>query len=327
MVLQRKKEHEQEIKDIELSLETQPRDSKFSSQLIVLMQKEENMLRNDTLSPASTAAANELLVKINEMLNAETRKFFRKNVQANIKKWTNQENKLTKERARLHQDIINDARIGRLDASSTNDVVKPPISLSDAIKREEARLIEDYNRNWFEYEGFNLKEAFKSQTAKVNADWETHETSITDEYNNKRKLLTKDENQVLSNVASKTSSPDGFDSRWQHPEKQKTLIHTAPVLSPSKKEQVSVSNKVKKTGSKTSNDIANQIELERIERVYSETMQSLAKQKQTAVLWMDRQSIRLHAQLNEVKDERSFLSNLLHNHNNDYDNLIKFLSK
>ena len=59
------------------------------------MQKEENMLRNDTLSPASTAgipflfflatytlllipiAANELLVKINEMLNAETRKFFR----------------------------------------------------------------------------------------------------------------------------------------------------------------------------------------------------------------------------------------------------------
>lgn len=135
MVLQRKKEHEQEIKDIgiislitvrynltyslaylplELSLETQPRDSKFSSQLIVLMQKEENMLRNDTLSPASTAgipflfflatytlllistAANELLVKINEMLNAETRKFFRKNVQANIKKWTNQENKLTK---------------------------------------------------------------------------------------------------------------------------------------------------------------------------------------------------------------------------------------
>ena len=99
---------------IELSLETQPRDSKFSSQLIVLMQKEENMLRNDTLSPASTAgipflfflatyplllvpkAANELLVKINEMLNAETRKFFRKNAQANIKKWTNQENKLTK---------------------------------------------------------------------------------------------------------------------------------------------------------------------------------------------------------------------------------------
>ena len=114
------------------------------------------------------------------------------------------------ERARLHQDIINDARTGRLDASSTNDAVKPTISLSDAIKREEgdtysficlltyfltysliARLIEDYNRNWFEYEGFNLKEAFKSQTAKVNADWETHETSITDEYNNKRKLLTK----------------------------------------------------------------------------------------------------------------------------------------
>ena len=41
------------------------------------------------------------------------------------------------ERARLHQDIINDARNGRLDASSTNDVVKSPISLSDAIKREE----------------------------------------------------------------------------------------------------------------------------------------------------------------------------------------------
>ena len=54
-----------------------------------------------------------------------------------------------------------------------------------------ARLIEDYNRNWFEYEGFNLQEAFKSQTAKVNADWATHEGSITDEYNSKRSVLTK----------------------------------------------------------------------------------------------------------------------------------------
>ncbi len=185
------------------------------------------------------SAANELLGKINEMLNAETRKFFRKSVQANIKKWTNQENKLTKgaltcllthsyllalslilthspmcyfliERARLHQDVINDARNGRLEASITNDVGKSNIPLSEIIKREEgkaglmlytlthslthsflARLIEDYNRNWFEYEGFNLKEAFKSQTAKVNADWQIHETSITDEYNNKRKQLCK----------------------------------------------------------------------------------------------------------------------------------------
>ena len=74
-VLQRKKEHEKEIKDtgmsclthslthsltysfLELSLETQPRDSKFSSQLVLLMQKEETMLRNDSLSPASTTGA------------------------------------------------------------------------------------------------------------------------------------------------------------------------------------------------------------------------------------------------------------------------------
>lgn len=26
--------------------------------------------------------------------------------------------------------------------------------------------------------------------------------------------------------------PDTQENRWQHPEKQKTLIHTAPVLSP-----------------------------------------------------------------------------------------------
>ena len=178
----------------------------------------------------------------------------------------------------MHQDVINDARNGRLETSITNDVGKSNIPLSEIIKREEgkaefmlihnfitlthsrtysflARLIEDYNRNWFECEGFNLNEAFKSQTAKVNADWQIHETSITDEYNSKRKQLCKvvfthsthyfpsyfpshlqDENHISSNASSKTSSPDGLDSRWQHPEKQKTLIHTAPVLSPSKKE-------------------------------------------------------------------------------------------
>ena len=46
---------------LELSLETQPRDSKFSSQLVLLMQKEENMLRNDSLSPASTVGTSQLL--------------------------------------------------------------------------------------------------------------------------------------------------------------------------------------------------------------------------------------------------------------------------
>ena len=36
----------------------------------------------------------------------------------------------------------------------------------------------------------------------------------------------------MKNITTIIPEPDEQGSRWQHPEKQKTLIHTAPVLSP-----------------------------------------------------------------------------------------------
>jgi hypothetical protein len=56
------------------------------------------------------------------------------------------------------------------------------IVTAEALNEESLRLEEDYNRNFLMYEGFNLSEAFKSQSSKVDKDWGVHELALADDY-------------------------------------------------------------------------------------------------------------------------------------------------
>jgi hypothetical protein len=92
---------------------------------------------------------------------------------------------------------------------------------------EGLRLEAYYNLHWKELEGFNLQEALSLQRAKVDSEWEKHESLLLSNYLTKR--------QALTGVSSPDMSPkanDREDTRWHSPEKQKALINTAPVLSP-----------------------------------------------------------------------------------------------
>lgn len=93
----------------------------------------------------------------------------------------------------------------------------------------------DYCANWFAFENYNLQQAFRSQSARVESDWQSHEAVVLGEFRSrKEKLLGVAESGSASSPASYH-----HDHRWQHPEKQKTLIHTAPVLTPTKQQAAS----------------------------------------------------------------------------------------
>lgn len=113
-------------------------------------------------------------------------------------------------------------------SNSSMPVKKGALKAAD-MEEEAARLEEDYNKNFLLYEGFNLSEAFKSQAAKVDKDWRVHEQALVDDYRTRRRAITGfDEPKG----ASMLLAIDDQEIRWQHPEKQKTLIHTAPVFTP-----------------------------------------------------------------------------------------------
>jgi hypothetical protein len=69
---------------------------------------------------------------------------------------------------------------------------------------------------------------------KIERDWSLHEKSLRDDYDEKRGRITGSSEKT--NGKSTKEDPDTNSnaiSRWQNNEKQRTLVHTCPVLSPS----------------------------------------------------------------------------------------------
>lgn len=216
------KSHYMQRIQLELSLETSPRDSKYSNSLVDMMKREESTVISNT----NSASLNDLSARIDEMLRQETQLYFLKAVEQNIKKWQNLLVKLEKDRTRSKQDAGDSYLKLHLHQSQSQPAVD--------LDAESKRLEEDYNRNWRKYEEFNLQEAFKAQAARIESDWAMHEAELIREYTEAQSKLTGSTlaSTQFSSKEDQWRSHDSHDNRWQHPEKQKTLIHTSPVLTP-----------------------------------------------------------------------------------------------
>jgi hypothetical protein len=97
---------------------------------------------------------------------------------------------------------------------SVKSLTKNSTNLID-LDLENLKLEQEYNDNWSNHEGFNLEEAFKLQNIKIETEYKVFEKSLTSK---------------LGSIADTS----GVDPRWHHPEKQRRLVHTAPVMSPSR---------------------------------------------------------------------------------------------
>ena len=220
---------------LELTLETTPRDSRYSNSLVNLMKCEEAAVRD-----GGNSLSSDITRRVDEALAQETHKFFAKTCAQNIKRWKALSQKLERERDKqrgiLMEQISRAGKNVQPTAARKGGSLTPArkeMYTSDDLEDEALRLEEDYNRNFLQYEGFNLTEAFKSQAAKVDKDWAVHELALAEDYKTRRRQITGDDgSRDVVKTGAKQQDNDQENSRWQHPEKQKTLIHTAPVLVP-----------------------------------------------------------------------------------------------
>ena len=185
--------------DIELQLETAGQDTKFSTSLSALMQREDQLLRNGTPS-------NDIRQKIDVNLERETIQYYSQVLKSHLSLWINYYTKLKQ-------------LIPSLPVSECND--KRSLLNEDDLELENLRLQAEYNRNYLSHESFNLNEAFALQAHKIETEYSTIEKSLS------LKLGR------LNHSYNKSSMNSNEVSKWYHPEKQRRLIHTAPVLSPS----------------------------------------------------------------------------------------------
>lgn len=246
--------HHMQLNQIDLNLETAPRDSRYSNGLLEMMKKEEVLLTRDPSAPTTRS----LIAKVDEGLRQETQAFFNRLSTQNLKKWEKMHEKMKHDRQQLKHELANkyqhlreamrqDNGNGSQSQSqgaspsvpinsdsngggSSGDSAGHKVYTMEDIEREEERLNADYYKNWHRYETYHLNQAFRSQMSRIDADWETHEKEIQQDYITKKSALTG--MKVTLNQQPDSPSNQQDVSRWQHPEKQKTLIHTAPVFSP-----------------------------------------------------------------------------------------------
>eukprot|EP00596_Hydrurales_sp_CCMP1899_P001011 CAMPEP_0119034486 /NCGR_PEP_ID=MMETSP1177-20130426/1473_1 /TAXON_ID=2985 /ORGANISM="Ochromonas sp, Strain CCMP1899" /LENGTH=295 /DNA_ID=CAMNT_0006991947 /DNA_START=355 /DNA_END=1239 /DNA_ORIENTATION=+ len=266
---------------MELSLEITPRDSRYSPHLVSLMKAEE-----DTTGKEKSSITSELNRKVDEALAQETHKFFEKTAFQNLKKWKSLCQKLDSEREK-YRIIVSDQVIKNTGNSNgiyknENEKMKNEknekifLTVAD-LDDESVRLEEEYNRNFLHYEGFHLVEAFKSQASKVDKDWAVHESALEDDYRARRKGITGSDELKSAQVIQQHE-----ENRWQHPEKQKTLIHTAPVFVP---QHNSSGSTHKGSGNRKEDNAKSNKELERLDYQYSFALESLSDQKSGALRW------------------------------------------
>ena len=84
------------------------------------------------------------------------------------------------------------------------------------LDEEADRLEMDYNRNWMKYEGFSLQEAFRSQAARVEVEWENHENQLAEEFRLRKQRITGNSTNP-SDSQSNSNNTNSTDPRWHSP--------------------------------------------------------------------------------------------------------------
>lgn len=336
----------------ELKLETTPRNAQYSQRVTDLMRREEAALREGIeateifhgVDSLITSETRNIFAKITEQ-NCKKWNTFIKNTDGTCKRFVDEMRAVLRgspdsvtviggsathmsageelERAaieRLRMSVHGSSGGGGSSSTSvgtplgeeTPAGLQAPVQLSTAV--EQMRLEQYYNKHWLDVEGFHLDEAFKSQEQKIEIEWATHEEDVTKELMARRAQFGVTDKNFGGGADGSGTGASTSPGRWQPAEKQKSLIHTAPVLSPVRRGAnggMSGGGGGSSGSSGARNDPALMEQLLRLEREHGVMMESLKQQRLAATRWMTRQQVRLMAQAVEMQNERRLIASVI----------------
>lgn len=181
-----------------------------------------------------------------------------------------------------------------------NAALRAPITPSGDMATDEAMHRRQVAEHWAEGERFNLRQAFKSQMDRIEADWESYLQDMTTEYHTERARL------LGESVKTAPSRAQGKENgHWLAKEKQDTLIHTAPVLAPSTSFHAATPAKKASAGAAAGTMSAStRRELAALDGRYEEAKRQVMVQQEEALRWTRRQSERMISQVDAQEVER-----------------------
>lgn len=282
---------------LDLRLDGIKGDSRYSTALADLLHREETA--GSKADPQTRAALDQ---KIQQMLFSETRRYF---VQQSDQTQPHRVAMLEQQQAERRAVLKATAAAMRLSDSRE-------LAMQQLLD-EELRLQAHYTQHYHAIEQFNLDHAFQMQNQRLVKEWKTAEAKLNQDYHTAKGMVPS-ANEGASRSPSSTNG--GEAEPWHAKEKQKQLIHTAPVLAPDVGAAGVALSRRKKSKQQTATaavaaaaaaNAMNQLDVQ-----YMNTLRELKRQEEGAKRWLTRQEVRLRAQLEATKDEQALVGRYLH---------------
>mmetsp|Transcript_63608 Transcript_63608/g.143485 ORF Transcript_63608/g.143485 Transcript_63608/m.143485 type:complete len:423 (-) Transcript_63608:126-1394(-) len=306
-----------EREKLDLELETLTIEAGYSEQLSSLMEREE-----EAGASGNFEAREQIAVKVDEGLAAETQHHFMTQSDLNIRKlgalFHQQDLESRSFEEALTAQIVavcRSASVGPVDEASLAERIealanqaeaafpKPgrfiPGSISlEAFAEEERRLWRVAQASMGDSERLHLAEALKLQLRRVDADWNAHEEQMHADYEAQRAEIEGRRVEERTLVAT----PSG---PWKSKEKQSRLIHTAPIIQP--EGTMNFASSSSDMGDLGDSE-AMEVQLRQLDTAFAKAKAKVAYQKQNAVRWILRQNNRMLVQISAMERDKTFLS-------------------
>ena len=230
--------------------------------------------------------------KVDSMLRNSLRHYYKNVLHAKERKWTSLERK-HKDNWRRVQRLI-EKHIGKKiemnKMLNMEDILSQSAREDGSFEAKAFKLEEDIRTRYFKMEQFNLKVAMEKQLQRLDADWDDHIAMLQQEYEAMRiKVNGVDDSRLKE--AKCTWSP-GKLSPFKSKEKQDQLIHTAPVLRPTKRKPLVIEKYEVQA-----KDLEKKTQLNRLNLKFQEALKDIKRQKQNAAQMIKRRNMQINLQL------------------------------
>ncbi|GMI04590.1 hypothetical protein TrRE_jg3787 [Triparma retinervis] len=282
---------------LDLDVEANPIESKFSSSLMDLMQREEAAVaqgRHEFVENASRKVMNGLCAETNKHCGLQSA--------SNQSRWRKLFEEQSEERQQMFHESFTAAGVAYNDRSrrGAGGARRGEQSLEEAFEAEEERLELDAFINYGKYETFNLDNAFGLQLARVDAEWAVYEQQMVNDYESQKAA-------ILGKKGRGGGARGYVEARgnWKSKEKQSRLFNTAPVFSPE--------------GGLGRGGGAHNAELQHLENVFSKAKDRISHQKKNAIRWIKRQEARMKIQVEHTMGDRRVIYPCLLKEKDDFE--------
>ncbi|GMI17820.1 hypothetical protein TrLO_g1782 [Triparma laevis f. longispina] len=289
--------HHRQFLKLDLDIEANPLESKFSGPLVDLMQREEIASSQNKHNVVEALAK-----KVFTGLCTETKRHCTMQSQSNQTRWVTLLEQQAEERRKFFVEsfFAVDARFDPRGPVKTRG-----LTLDEAYEREERRLARDAFANYEKYETFNLDHSFGLQLARVNAEWSVYEQQMLNDYETQKATIMGKARTGGGIVLSGRQGP------WKSKAEQKLLFNTAPVFSPEGG-----------MGGATRRSQVVDAELQGLEKMFTQAKERIANQKKNAIRWIKRQEARMKIQVEGIANDRKMIYPYLKKADEEFDNFF-----